>query len=370
MLAALMTLYCWFFAPAHAEAPPFQAVAEPVAIEAGTDGVVNVIVTVPAGTTLYRDMMEVTVLDAGGLTLGEPSLPPGFSKTDPVTGAPREIYELDVFVEIPVQAAPVGKHEVLVEARWQGCRGSLCYMPQTAQLTAEVEVAEKGASLLDLVFPAAYAAGGGGDKGPDARGLTDDDPIRVTVTAEGDQLTVAFIQKDGWHMTEAMTFLELVEDSPHTLGEQSWPTAHQRPDPAFPELTRGEYDGDFTVTAHVYGEAGEQEVSGTVGYQACQAEKCLLPRYEDFALAMTLTGEAAPSAGDAPAEEAAPTEEAAPAEAPAEAAPVADGGGADSVAAQKAASGGDDLLAEGALVAAGLAFLGGFGVSLTPCVLP
>ncbi len=366
MLAALMTLLCWFATPAVAEAPPFSAVAEPVELEAGADGALTVVITVPASTTLYRDMMEVTVLDAGGLGLGEPSLPPGFQKNDPVTGAPREVYELDVFVEIPVTAPPAGTHQVLVEARWQGCKGSLCYMPQTEQLAIQVDVTEKGSRLWNAVFPAAHAAGGG-DEGPDARGLTDNDPVGVSVSADGDQITVSFIQKDGWHLTDAMTFLELPEDSAFTLGPQTWPTPHQRPDPAFVELTRGEYDGDFQVTARVYGDAGEHEVAGTVGYQACQAEKCLLPRYEDFALAFTLTGEPPPAA-DAAAPPDEPEVPAEPTQAPVEA--DGEGAGADSLAAQKAAAGGDGLLEGGVLVAIGLAFLGGFGVSLTPCVLP
>lgn len=111
------------------------------------------------------------------------------------------------------------------------------------------------------------------------------DPIKVAVRLDGALLEVDFVQDEGWHLTQAMTFVELAADQTVTLGEQTWPEAHQRPDPAFPpedNVTRGEYDGNFTVTAVLDGPPGEHTVKGTVGYQACRAERCLMPAYFDF----------------------------------------------------------------------------------------
>lgn len=120
------------------------------------------------------------------------------------------------------------------------------------------------------------------------------DPIKVAVRLDGARLEVDFVQDEGWHLTQAMTFVELAADQTVTLGEQTWPEAHQRPDPAFPpedNVTRGEYDGDFTVTALLDGPPGEHTVKGTVGYQACRAERCLMPAYYDFEITTALDDE-------------------------------------------------------------------------------
>lgn len=137
-----------------------------------------------------------------------------------------------------------------------------------------------------------------GGSEPEAAGAADPDeaidPIKVAVRIEGDQLEVDFVQDEGWHLTQAMTFVELAADQTVTLGEQVWPEAHQRPDPAFPpedNVTRGEYDGNFTVTAQLAGNPGEHTVKGTVGYQACRAERCLMPAYLDFEIATVIPGD-------------------------------------------------------------------------------
>jgi thiol:disulfide interchange protein DsbD len=118
------------------------------------------------------------------------------------------------------------------------------------------------------------------------------DPIQVAIRSEGDRVLVEFTQQEGWHLTQSMTFLELAADQSVTLGEQSWPEAHQRPDPAFPPedgVLRGELDGNFTAFGVVEGAEGTHKVKGTVGYQACRAERCLLPVYVDFELDVVLT---------------------------------------------------------------------------------
>jgi len=117
------------------------------------------------------------------------------------------------------------------------------------------------------------------------------EPVKVAVRADGNHIFVDFTQDEGWHLTQAMTFLELAADQEVSLGEQEWPEAHQRPDPAFPPesaVMRGEFDGNFTVDALVEGPSGEHKAKGTVGYQACRAERCLLPSYLDFEVDLVL----------------------------------------------------------------------------------
>ena len=76
---------------------------------------------------------------------------------------------------------------------------------------------------------------------------------------------------------------------------RDFPVGHGRcSDPAFPpedNVTRGEYDGNFTVTATLDGPPGQHTVKGTVGYQACRAERCLMPAYLDFEIAAVIPGD-------------------------------------------------------------------------------
>ncbi|MCK6522452.1 thioredoxin family protein, partial [Myxococcota bacterium] len=173
---------------------------------------------------------------------------------------------------------------------------------------------------------------------------------------------------------------------------------HQRPDPAIPGATRGEYDGDFTVNAALKAAPGSRVVKGTVGYQACKAELCLMPQYLDFSETVTFAAPAKatpPAPGAEPAVVAAPVEPVvepveaavepvveAPAaeeppvvEAPPVAAPptaLADNSGAEAEAfdAGLPVDGFAAAREKGLIWLIAFVFGAGFLVSLTPCVLP
>ena len=150
------------------------------------------------------------------------------------------------------------------------------------------EFVERMESVLSSYDAGVGEAVTDGAAGPD---VDEQEPITVTVRVEGSQILVDFEQAEGWHSTEAMTFVELAPDQPVEIASQEWPESHQRPDPAYPpedNVTRGEFDGDFTAVVALTGDPGVYEVQGTVGYQACKAERCLMPRYEDFTLEITI----------------------------------------------------------------------------------
>jgi thiol:disulfide interchange protein DsbD len=138
---------------------------------------------------------------------------------------------------------------------------------------------------------AALDAVGGAPAGDDIAQAGPLEPVKVVVRSEGGHILVDFTQDEGWHLTQAMTFLELAADQEVSLGEQTWPEAHQRIDPAFPpedKVMRGEFDGNFTVDAVVEGPPGAHKAKGTVGFQACRAERCLMPSYQDFEVDLVL----------------------------------------------------------------------------------
>lgn len=121
---------------------PFSARAEPLELTAGQDAVLTVIFAVPPGATLYQDTVAVEVIDAGGLTLGAADLPPSFERIDEITGLPRQVYELDAYVQVPVAAHPTpGTYTVQLQVHFQGCKDGICYFPATRQIPVTVTVA-------------------------------------------------------------------------------------------------------------------------------------------------------------------------------------------------------------------------------------
>lgn len=126
---------------------PFRVEAKDASVTAGQAGKVQVLVHVPKDHHLYRDMMEVTRVEddaSGVIVTGTPSFPPGFVKPDPADpGATREQYDMDVIIDVPIDAVTKpGRYTLKFEVRYQGCKKSLCWMPQTDVVEATFIVAK------------------------------------------------------------------------------------------------------------------------------------------------------------------------------------------------------------------------------------
>ena len=111
-------------------------------LSAGASGRLRITIAVPRDHHIYRDMVEVAVVDPGGLKLGKPSFPPGLKKPDPADpSSMREVYDMDVIIEIPVEGVrSPGDYPVLLSVTYQGCKKSLCWMPQTDEIRGRVRV--------------------------------------------------------------------------------------------------------------------------------------------------------------------------------------------------------------------------------------
>ena len=121
---------------------PFRVEAADLDLKPGASGVVRITIAVPKDHHLYRDMMSVTVTEDGGLKAAEPSFPPGHVKPDPADPeTTREQYDMDVIIEVPVTAADAaGDFPMKFAVKYQGCKKSLCWMPRTDEVEANVKV--------------------------------------------------------------------------------------------------------------------------------------------------------------------------------------------------------------------------------------
>jgi hypothetical protein len=124
---------------------PFRVEATNLTLKPGGSGEGQVILRIPKDHHLYRDMMEVTRLSPdGAVSTGAPSFPPGFTKPDPADPtATREQYDMDVVVLVPVNKVEnAGTYTLKFEVRYQGCKKSLCWMPQTEIVESTVIVGD------------------------------------------------------------------------------------------------------------------------------------------------------------------------------------------------------------------------------------
>ena len=161
----IAVLASWLFGGGPVKAAPnnpFRVDSTNTAVAEGETGTVDVTIRVPSQHHLYRDMMSVKA-DAlwvkggasGGewvpigpkapcqLALSEPSFPPGFIKPDPADpSSTREQYDMDVVIRVPFEAAScaAGTYRIDFEVEYQGCKKSLCWMPQVDRVESFVRV--------------------------------------------------------------------------------------------------------------------------------------------------------------------------------------------------------------------------------------
>lgn len=344
-LLTLMTLIVgWLFGAAAHAGPqnPFLVRGEGATLAPGATGEVTLTLVVPQGFHVYRDMMEVTVDQAGGLSFGAASFPPGEMKPDPLNeGSKREQFEHDVIVDVPVTApAKEGAYAATLKFRYQGCKDTLCYMPATDAVDLTVTV--KAGAAPAGAAPEAGAPGATGEQGAAETPPSADKVVKLSAGAsEPGKAVIQVSLTEGWHINRDMVGVFLArEGGPVTVGtELDMPPGEPYTDPAS-GFSRTDLVGDFTIKAPLTGPNGSYDLDLLVNVQVCKTGLCLMPTDLPLKVA-AIIGEAS----------AATT------------APVA-----------SAPSGGGDTLSKareaglGSLLA--LVFAAGLGVSLTPCVLP
>ncbi len=164
MLNSMMVAGWMVFVGTSAAAPnnPFRVEATDAALASGESTSVDVVLRVPKQHHLYRDMMAVLTEQISHkpskngaewnvvppsascqIAVGAPSFPPGFIKPDPADPtSTREQYDMDVIVQVPVTvpACASGTYKVGFVVEYQGCKKSLCWMPQADRIESIVRI--------------------------------------------------------------------------------------------------------------------------------------------------------------------------------------------------------------------------------------
>lgn len=94
-------------------------------------------------TYLYRDLIEIRLIEGAGITLGEFERPEGRLKEDAVLphghSGPVLIYQDQLDLEIPLERRSNADSRMLLEVSYQGCaEQGFCYPPQHQRLTLDL----------------------------------------------------------------------------------------------------------------------------------------------------------------------------------------------------------------------------------------
>ena len=135
-----------------------------------TANTIDVIFVVPSEHHLYRDMMVVNVTSSKQISaensnppkkndknaktsntvatslieIGEPIFEEGVFVQDPANPIDlRELYKNTTKIQIPITGHEVGNYEIQLYIRYQGCKKTLCYMPQYEDHVIVVTVSNK-----------------------------------------------------------------------------------------------------------------------------------------------------------------------------------------------------------------------------------
>lgn len=119
-----------FFSLAFAVENPFRSEVQPVQIEQGSQAEIEILLVVPPGFHLYRDMMHIEIHEDATLLFQEAKYPVGLFKKDPANPSQfREQYNQNVNITLPFQYQKDGRYEAKIEVGYQGCKDGLCYRP-------------------------------------------------------------------------------------------------------------------------------------------------------------------------------------------------------------------------------------------------
>jgi hypothetical protein len=126
-------MFFFLLLAAFAAQNPFRSEISSIQIdEKETTGNIEILIAVPEGFHLYKDMMHIEARESQGIQFLEAVYPTGIFQPDPANPALyREHYEDTVRIALPFTLSAVGSYTPTIQVRYQGCKGGLCYKPVT-----------------------------------------------------------------------------------------------------------------------------------------------------------------------------------------------------------------------------------------------
>ena len=116
---------------------PFQWSAAVLQLVPGTSADLVLTLSVPTGSYVYRDQLEVVVAQVFGLKVGEPVFPKAILRADPAEPEKlRALYDDSVVVRVPLMLVADGGQvpRLVLTITQQGCVPGLCYPRRQRQL--------------------------------------------------------------------------------------------------------------------------------------------------------------------------------------------------------------------------------------------
>jgi thiol:disulfide interchange protein DsbD len=110
------------------------------------------------GYYLYREKIQLELIDAAGAQLGAYDIPRGTPEYDEAFGQ-VEIFHNELGFDLPLIRSNPSAHGITLRAKFQGCadRG-VCYPPMNQEISLDLPVALQDAALVKSAPPANYSA--------------------------------------------------------------------------------------------------------------------------------------------------------------------------------------------------------------------
>lgn len=123
-------MFLFLLSSAWAAQNPFRSEIAPVRLNNTDQGLIEILIAIPEGYHLYKDMMSVRTIETSALTIKDPILPKGLFLPDPANPSQyREHYEETITITVPFTLSEDGSYTPKIEVRYQGCKKGLCYKP-------------------------------------------------------------------------------------------------------------------------------------------------------------------------------------------------------------------------------------------------
>ncbi len=149
--SGMLALFVALSSSAAAQDDPFHVEISKTSIVSGGAAEIEVVVVVPPGFHVYRDMMRVAITDPGAFGVKPAVYPAGRWEADPASDEEiRELYDASVSIRVPVSAPesiPIGSYDMDIYVGYQGCKATLCYFPQERTVPAVFDVIASSAPI-------------------------------------------------------------------------------------------------------------------------------------------------------------------------------------------------------------------------------